>query len=109
MNEPTPIPDFNLIHERVDDIPLLFGLIQSLKLPEVLDCHLKNHQKHQGLSNGWLASVWLTYIISQGDHRKCSVQEWAERHQQTLESLLEQPIRRGVEFNDDRLGALLHR
>jgi transposase len=98
-----------LAHERVDDIPLLIGLAQRLRLPETLDRHLGNHGHHQGLSNGWLATVWLAYILSEGDHRKASVQDWAERHQQTLERLLGQPIRRGVEFNDDRLGIVLQR
>ncbi len=98
-----------LTHERVDDIPLLIGLAQRLRLPETLDRHLGNHGHHQGLSNGRLATVWLAYILSEGDHRKASVQDWADRHQQTLERLLGQPIRRGVEFNDDRLGIVLQR
>ncbi len=91
--------NINLIHERVDDIPLLIGLAKKLHLPEILDSHLGNHGHSQGLSNGWLATVWLAYILSEGDHRKSTVADWAMGHQQTLESLLEQPIR-PVEFND---------
>ena len=53
-----------LTHERVDDIPLLIGLAQKLHLPEVLDRHLGHHGNHQGLSNGWLATVWLASILS---------------------------------------------
>ncbi|HVE74175.1 MAG TPA: transposase [Mycobacteriales bacterium] len=98
-----------LTHERVDDIPLLVGLSGQVSLPEVLDRHLGTHGHHQGLSNGWLATVWLAFILSEGDHRKSSVQDWADRHQQTLERLLGQPIRSGLEFNDDRLGIVLHR
>jgi transposase len=60
---------YELIHERVDDIPLLMGLTQRLRLPEILDKHLGNHGNHQGLSNGWLATVWMAYILSEGDHR----------------------------------------
>lgn len=97
-----------LIHERVDDIPLLIGMGQQMQLPEILDHHLGNHGLHQGLSNGWLATVWMAYILSEGDHRKSTVQDWAGRHQQTLERLLGQPIR-AVEFNDDRLGIVLRR
>jgi len=99
---------FNLFHERVGDIPLLIGLMQHLHLPEVLDHDLGNHGNHQGLSNGWLATVWLASILSEGDHRKSTVQEWAQRHQRTLESLLAQPIR-DVEVNDDRLGIVARR
>ena len=97
-----------LIHERVDDIPLLIGLAQRLRLPEILDCHLGNHGHHQGLSNGWLASCWLAYILSESDHRKSSVEGWAQRHHGTLEQLVSQAIRPG-EFNDDRLGIVLRR
>ena len=43
-----------LTHERVDDLPLLIGLMQHLRLPELLDMHLGNHGHHQGLRNGWL-------------------------------------------------------
>jgi transposase len=97
-----------LTHERVDDIPLLIGLAQKLHLPEVLDRCLGSHGNHQGLSNGWLATVWLAYILSESDHRKSSVEEWAWQHHQTLERLLGQPIRR-TEFSDDRLEIVLRR
>jgi transposase len=101
--------NLNLQHERVDDVPLLIGLMKRLGWPEVLDRHLGNHGHHQGLSNGWLVVGWLAYILSQGDHRKSRVQEWAEHLADTLASLLEQPIRPGVEFDDDRLGIVLQR
>ena len=99
----------SLIHERVDDIPLLIGLMQRLGLPETLDRHLGSHGLHQGLSNGWLAVGWLAYILSESDHRKCGVQEWSAKHPHTLEQLLGQSIRPAVEFNDDRLGIVLRR
>lgn len=97
-----------ITHERVDDIPLLIGLMQKLHLPEILDCHLGNHGNHQGLSNGWLATLWLAYILSESDHRKYTVQDWVEHHQHTLERLIGQSIR-PVECNDDRLGIVLRR
>ena len=98
----------NLIHERIDDIPLLIGLMQQLHMPEIIDKHIGNHGHHQGLSNGWLATVWIAFILSEGDHRKYSVNDWAEKHQNTLQHLLGQPIRQ-IEFNDDRLDILLRR
>ena len=84
--------EYDLTHERVDDIPLLIGLAQRLRLPEIMDKHMGNHGHHQGLSNGWLATVWLAYILSEGDHRKYSVEDWAEKHKHTLEELVDQPI-----------------
>ena len=97
-----------LTHERVDDVPLLLGFLIKLRLPEILDRHLPAHPLHQGLSNGWLITVWIAYILSQADHRKSHVQEWADGLQHTLETLIGQPIR-PVEFCDDRLTLVLKR
>lgn len=97
-----------LEHERVDDIPLLVGTMQRMQLASLLDRHLGNHGLHQGLSNGALAMVWLAYIMSGGDHRKSTVQDWAQRRRRLLRKLLGRSIR-PVEFGDDRLGILLHR
>lgn len=102
------IEHLTLFHERVDDIPLLIGLMQRLRLPEVLAQHLGTHAHHQGLHTGWLVTVWLAFILSEGDHRKSTVQDWVSRHQQTLEGLLGQPIR-PTDFTDDRLGNVLRR
>jgi hypothetical protein len=61
-----------LTHERVDDVPLLLGLLIKLRLPQLLDRHLIPHPHHQGLSQGWLITIWIAYILSHADHRKCS-------------------------------------
>ena len=97
-----------LQHERVDDIPLIIGLANRLRLAEVLDRHMKTHGLQQGLHNGQLAVGWLAYILSQADHRKSAVREWANGRSHILEHLLGQPIR-AVEFSDDRWGGVLHR
>ena len=97
-----------LTHERVDDVPLLMGLLIKLHFPEILDRHLPPHPLHQGLSNGWLITVWIAYILSQADHRKSHVQEWVESLQVSLETLIGQPLR-PVEFGDDRLTLVLRR
>lgn len=96
-----------LMHERVDDIPLLIGVMERLGLAAVIDETLGEHWLHQGLSNGWLAVVWIAYILSEGDHRKSSVQGWVAQRITTLSRLLGQPLRSAVEANDDRLGILL--
>lgn len=97
-----------LRHERVDDIPLIIGLANQLRLAEILDRHLGTHGLQEGLNNGQLAVGWLAYILSQADHRKSAVREWANGLSHTLGQLLGQPIR-DVEFSDDRLGGLLRR
>ncbi|MBM4431665.1 MAG: DUF4277 domain-containing protein [Chloroflexi bacterium] len=94
--------------ERIDDIPLIIGMANQLGLAGILNNRLGTHGLQQGLNNGQLAVGWLAYILSQGDHRKSAVQEWARDTAHTLEQLLEHPIR-DVEFNDDRLGGVLRR
>src|SRR4051794_28532283 len=101
-------PTLELTHERVNDVPLLLGLLIKLKLPEILDRHYPDHPLHQGLSNGWLITVWIAYILSRADHRKSPVQAWAQGLHLTLETLIGQTIR-PVEFSDDRLTLLLKR
>jgi hypothetical protein len=66
-----------LQHERVDDVPLIIGVANRLRLAEVLHCPLGTHGLHQGLHNGQLAVGWLAYILSQADHRKSAVRDWA--------------------------------
>jgi transposase len=92
--------------ERIDDVPLLLGFMRRMKIAEILDKHLREHHLHQGLSNGNLALGWLAYILSESDHRKSAVQEWANGLQQTLESFFGMPLR-PHEFSDDRLGIVL--
>jgi len=98
----------NLTTERVDDIPLLIGLLIRVNLPVIIDRHIEAHGNHKGLSNGWLITIWLTYILSAGDHRKSHVRDWCRKHKHTLELLIGQSIR-DVDFTDDRLGAVLTR
>jgi len=101
----TPV---TITHERVDDIPVIVQLAAQLGLPEVLDEVLGRHGLHQGLSNGWLATVWIGYILSEADHRKVAVQEWVNSRRRLLSRLIGQPLR-AVDFTDDRLGLLLGR
>ena len=102
------LPTLTLQHERVHDIPLLWGIIQQLGLPELLDRHLGNHHLHQGLPNGTLAATWIAFLLSEANHCKVSVQDWAQRHHHLLETLLQQPVR-PVDFSDDRLAIVLRR
>jgi transposase len=101
-------PTLELTHQRVDDVPLLLSFLIKLRIPETVDRIFPPHPLHQGLSNGWLVTIWIAYILSQGDHRKAPVQQWVDRLQHTLESLIGQTIR-PVDFSDDRLALVLKR
>ena len=102
------IQNISIQHERIDDVPVIIGVANKLGLAEMLNATLGTHGLQQGLTNGQLAVGWLGYILSQADHRKSAVREWANSLPQTLHRLLGQPIR-DVDFSDDRLGALLRR
>ena len=97
-----------LTHERVDDVPVLLGFLIKLGFPRALDRHLPAHPLHEGLSNGWLITVWITFILSQADHCKSHVRDWAADLHHTLESVTGQPFR-PVDFTDDRLTLVLQR
>ena len=97
-----------LTHERIDDVPLLLGFLIKLRFPEILDRYLPTHPLHQGLSNGWLITIWIAYILSRADHHKSHVREWANGLRHTLETCTGQTIR-DVDFTDDRLTLVLGR
>lgn len=96
----------NVTNERVDDIPLLTAFLKQMGVQSLLDRHFPTHGNWQGLSLGWLATVWLSYIISQADHRLSHVQPWAEKRLETLRGCTTDTLR-GLDFTDDRLQALL--
>ncbi len=95
-----------IITERVDDVALLIGQMITMGLPEVLDRHIPRHWKQRGLSWGWTAVMWLAYILTEGDHRKVSVEAYIKGMHNTLSHLSGQAIN-PLDFSDDRLGHLL--
>src|SRR5260370_42063418 len=94
--------------ERVDDIPVLLATLRDkLKVAEILDHHYPTGHRWEGeLTFGEVACVWLCYIASEGDHRLCGVQPWAQQRLLTLSACLGKPVR-GLDFHADRLADLL--
>jgi transposase len=95
-----------IITERVDDVALLIGQMVKMGLPEVLDRHIPRHWTQRGLSWGWTAVIWLAYIVTEGDHRKVSVETYLKGMHHTLGHLTAQVIE-PLDFRDDRLSHLL--
>ena len=98
--------DLMIITERVDDVALLIGQMVKMGLPEVLDRHIPRHWTQRGLSWGWTAVIWLAYIVTEGDHRKVSVETYLKGMHHTLSHLTAQVIE-PLDFSDDRLSHLL--
>jgi transposase len=95
-----------IITERVDDVALLIGQMINMGLPEILDRHIPRHWKQRGISWGWTAVIWLAYILTEGDHRKVSVETYIAGMKHTLNQLTAQVIE-PLDFSDDRLSHLL--
>ena len=95
-----------VINERVDDIPLLQAQMQRMGLPSLLDEHFPTHGNWQGLSLGWVTVIWLTHILSEGDHRLNHVEPWVEKRLRTLRASTGQPVL-AVDVTDDRLEIVL--
>jgi transposase len=98
----------NIITERVDDIPLLLEQMQRMGLPTLLDAHFPIHGNWQGLSLGWVSTIWLSSIVSRGDHRLVHVEPWVAQRLWALGATTRQVIKR-VDFTDDRLEIVLRR
>jgi transposase len=99
--------DLVIITERVDDVALLIGQMVKMGLPEILDRHIPRHWTQRGISWGWTAVIWLAYIVTEGDHRKVSVETYVKGMQHTLSRLTAQVVE-PLDFSDDRLRHLLH-
>ena len=82
--------------------------MKEIGLPEIINQHLPRHWKEKGLDWGWVATIWLSYILSQGDHRKVKVREWVNQRSYTLETVCDLSLRE-TDFTDDRLSILLRR
>ncbi|RKZ54633.1 MAG: hypothetical protein DRR16_00160 [Candidatus Parabeggiatoa sp. nov. 3] len=73
---------------------------------DLLDANFPTHNNWEGNRSGWTATILLTHILSQADHRLNRVQDWAAKHIQTISAITGLTIR-ALDFSDDRLAAIL--
>jgi len=92
--------------ERVDDLPLLVGQQQKIGMAEIIDGIISPHWRREGLSVGQTIVTWLSYILSESDHRLSYVEPWVTKHLETLKRLID-PSLIVQDFSDDRLGDVL--
>src|SRR5467141_2724775 len=96
----------SIITERVDDVPLLLAQMERMGLAALLDAHFPTHGNWQGLTFGRVATIWLSSILSRGDHRLVHVEPWVAQRQSTLHRVTGEVVR-AQEFSDDRLEIVL--
>jgi hypothetical protein len=94
--------EITVIHERVDDIPVLIALLMKMRVAELIDKHFPTNGNRTGLSLGQMCMLWLTFILSQSDHRLNQVEPWVAEHQMTLSQCLGCPVE-ARDCSDDRL------
>jgi transposase len=98
----------NIITERVDDLPLWIEQMRRMGLPTLLDTYFPTHGNWTGLSLGWVSTLWLSSMLSRGDHRMGHVEPWVAKRLWTLGVTTGQAVTR-VDFTDDRLEIVLRR
>src|SRR5499433_3852507 len=91
-----------ITHERTDDIPVIIAFLLKMRVAELIDKHFPTNGNWTGLSLGQMLVVWLTFIISEGDHRLYHVEPWVAAHQHTLSRSLHQEVL-PRDCTDDRL------
>jgi transposase len=97
-----------ILTERVDDIPLLLEQMRRMGLPALLDDHFPAHGNWRGLSLGWVTTIWLSSILSRGDHQLVHVEPWVAQRLWTLRIATGQAVER-LDFTDDHLETVLQR
>jgi transposase len=92
--------------ERVDDIAIIYGLLQKMGIQATVDSVITPHGNWQGLSPGWVITIWLLHILTQHNHRMDCVQEWVKNRLSLLQRLTGQEVT-ALDLADDRLAICL--
>jgi hypothetical protein len=88
------------------NIPLLLEQMQRMNLPTLMDQHFPAHGPWRGLSLGWVSAIWLSSMLSRGDHRLGPVEPWVDNRLWTLQTVTDQDVER-LDCTDDRLEIVL--
>jgi len=94
--------------ERLDDIPVIFGHLQRIHIQAIIDQVIDTHGNWEGLSPGWLITIWLIHILTEHSHCMDRVREWVAKRQHILQELTGQALTE-LDFTDDRLAICLRK
>src|SRR5437870_2181696 len=98
-----------LCAETVADLPVLWATFGRVGLIATLDRHFPTPLHWKGpLTPGEVLSLWLLFLVSQGDHCLNYVHAWVDQHHGTLSALLGKVVL-PVHFHDGRLADCLTR
>lgn len=93
-------------NERVDELPLLHGMLKKMGVQKRIDEVIEVHGNWQGLSPGWVLKVWLMHILNEKNHLMEPLEKWVEKRQKLLRRITKQGIE-SKDFTDDRLALCL--
>jgi transposase len=79
-----------------------------MHIKAVIDQVIEIHGNWNGLSPGWVITIWLVHILSEHNHNKDRVQEWVAKRLQILRALTGQALTE-LDFTDDRLALCLRK
>ena len=94
--------------ERMDDIPVIFGHLQKIHIQAIIDQVIETHGNWEGLSPGWIITIWLIHILSEHTHCMDRVREWVAKRLHILQELTGQALTE-LDFTDDRLALCLRK
>ncbi len=83
--------------EQVNDVPLLLGIMEEMGIRRLIDKEVEVHGNWQGISLGRLVEIWLSYVLTEQDHRLVEVRAWANDRQAMFNRAL------GIEWRDTAL------
>jgi transposase len=94
--------------ERLDDIPVIFGHLQKMHIQANIDRVIETHGNWEGLSPGWIITIWLIHILSEHGHCMDRVRECVTKRLHVLQELTGQTLTE-LDFTDDRLAICLRK
>jgi hypothetical protein len=83
-------------------------ILKKMHIQRIIDEEIAVHGNWQGLSPGWLITIWLIHILSEHNHNLDQVQEWVAKRLQVLRALTGQALTE-LDFTDDRLAMCLRK
>ena len=77
-----------------------------MRIQVIIDKVITPHGNWQGLTPGWVITMWLMHILSEQNHCMEPVEDWVAKHVLTLCRLSGQQVTK-LDFSDDRLAICL--
>jgi len=92
--------------EQVNDVPLLLGIMEDMGIRRLVDKDVTVHGNWQGISPGTMVEIWLSYVLTEQDHRLVEVRAWVNDRREMFNRALGIELR-DTDLSDDRLAIVV--